>query len=499
MDVAIARATPRPSTGDDDRPTASDPPSAASPVLKFGPPRPAARTLPPVPANGLAPSFENRRLQLYLLLVSADMAIVLSCFVLGHAIVPFDPSGVDVMRPAYLMLPILVTLAFYNGTFSVKSLTDWRLASVRALSSLIVAAAMLSFMAFLTDIPVEVSRTAFAVSMVLTAIGFVAVRVVSSHLIRSLWGKLTINQLVIQAGGPPVKLQDAFEIDAAEHGLRANVDDPSALDRLAQYLRNMDQVLVSCPERDCLAWSEVLKGTGVHGEVISHYANEIGALGIVHHDDSRVSTLLVSSGPLSARARMIKRSFDLVASGLALLALAPLLLLVGLLIKLEDGGKVFFRQRRMGRGNRFFSIYKFRSMREAEADADGNRSAARDDERITRIGRLLRKTSLDELPQLINVLRGDMSLVGPRPHALGSQAGDKLFWQVDRRYWQRHCLKPGITGLAQVRGLRGATETEQDLSHRLQSDLEYIQGWTIWRDIGLLFSTLKVIVHHRAF
>lgn len=118
---------------------------------------------------------------------------------------------------------------------------------------------------------------------------------------------------------------------------------------------------------------------------------------------------------------------------------------------------------------------------------------------MTRVGRFLRRTSIDELPQLLNVLKGDMSIVGPRPHALGSQAGDKLFWQVDHRYWQRHSLKPGITGLAQVRGFRGATETETDLSSRLQADLEYLDGWSILRDIQIIFATFGVLAHDRAY
>jgi lipopolysaccharide/colanic/teichoic acid biosynthesis glycosyltransferase len=111
----------------------------------------------------------------------------------------------------------------------------------------------------------------------------------------------------------------------------------------------------------------------------------------------------------------------------------------------------------------------------------------------------LRRTSIDEFPQLFNVLLGDMSLVGPRPHAIGSQAGDKLFWEVDRRYWQRHSLKPGMSGLAQVRGFRGATDTERDLEDRLQSDLEYVEGWTIMRDIKIIVQTLGVLVHERAY
>jgi lipopolysaccharide/colanic/teichoic acid biosynthesis glycosyltransferase len=144
-------------------------------------------------------------------------------------------------------------------------------------------------------------------------------------------------------------------------------------------------------------------------------------------------------------------------------------------------------------------MYKFRSMAMHRLDHDGQSSTSRDDERITRVGRFIRRTSIDELPQLFNVLAGDMSIVGPRPHAIGSQAGNKLFWEVDQRYWLRHALKPGLTGLAQVRGLRGTTERESDLASRLNADLEYLNGWSLWRDIGIVVATAGVVVHDRAY
>ena len=144
-------------------------------------------------------------------------------------------------------------------------------------------------------------------------------------------------------------------------------------------------------------------------------------------------------------------------------------------------------------------MVKFRSMKVEGSDHAGNRSAARDDDRVTAIGRFIRRTSIDELPQLYNVLVGDMSVVGPRPHALGSQAGAKLFWEVDGAYWSRHSLKPGLTGLAQIRGLRGATDAEADLTDRLGADLEYIRDWNIWRDAWIVVQTLRVLVHPRAY
>lgn len=128
----------------------------------------------------------------------------------------------------------------------------------------------------------------------------------------------------------------------------------------------------------------------------------------------------------------------------------PLFAIIAILIKRESEGPVFFMQTRIGLSNRHFKMYKFRSMRVESCDANGSQSTARDDDRITRIGAFIRKTSIDELPQLINVLKGDMLIVGPRPHALGSRAADKLFWEVDHRCWYRHATKPGLTGLAQV-------------------------------------------------
>lgn len=118
---------------------------------------------------------------------------------------------------------------------------------------------------------------------------------------------------------------------------------------------------------------------------------------------------------------------------------------------------------------------------------------------MTRVGAFIRKTSIDELPQLINVLKGDMSIVGPRPHPLGSRAANKLFWEVDDRYWHRHAAKPGLTGLAQVRGYRGATRLEADLTDRLHADLEYLDTWSIWRDLLIIFMTFRVLVHRNAY
>lgn len=244
-------------------------------------------------------------------------------------------------------------------------------------------------------------------------------------------------------------------------------------------------------------WSLLLKGTDVPGYVLAPEFDEVGANKLGRYNGHCV--MQVASGPLDLRSRVLKRVMDLALTIPAIILISPLLLLTALLIKLDSNGPVLFRQQRMGRGNRLISVLKFRSMHHTDHDPDGTRSVSVDDVRVTRVGRLLRATSVDELPQLFNVLHGDMSLVGPRPHALGSMAGVERFWEVDQRYWHRHSLKPGITGLAQIRGLRGPTREREDLVRRLQADLEYLNEWNLWRDIAILFATVRVLVHPNAY
>jgi lipopolysaccharide/colanic/teichoic acid biosynthesis glycosyltransferase len=269
------------------------------------------------------------------------------------------------------------------------------------------------------------------------------------------------------------------------------------LDRIGRLLAPADRVIIACPAELRRKWAMVLKGANIDAEIISPELGEIGPLGTGHFGDH--TTVVVAAGPLDLRQRSLKRGLDLILATMAIILLSPLLLAVAIVIKLDSPGTILFVQTRVGRGNRLFGIYKFRSMRSEALDARGHRSTGRDDERITRVGRIIRATSIDELPQLFNILRGEMSFVGPRPHALGSLAGDQLFWEVDERYWHRHACKPGLTGLAQIRGFRGATLLQSDLVNRLQSDLEYVTGWTVLRDISILVATLRVVVHRNAY
>ena len=185
--------------------------------------------------------------------------------------------------------------------------------------------------------------------------------------------------------------------------------------------------------------------------------------------------------PLSGRDLIVKRLFDLTFAGLALALSSPLLLLTGVAIKLDSHGPVIFRQRRRGFNGREFAIYKFRTMTVLE-DGGTVRQARRDDDRVTWLGRLLRASSIDELPQLINVLTGEMSLVGPRPHAL---VHDDEYGKLIDNYIFRHHVKPGITGWAQIHGFRGETAAVALMEKRIQLDLWYINNWSSWLDLRI--------------
>ena len=191
-----------------------------------------------------------------------------------------------------------------------------------------------------------------------------------------------------------------------------------------------------------------------------------------------------------------KRGVDVALALAGLTLLAAMLPLLALVVRLDSPGPLIFRQRRLGLDGQPFELLKFRTMRHAP-EAAALRQATRHDPRVTRIGAWLRRTSIDEWPQLINVLRGDMSVVGPRPHAPGTRAGGRLFEDVTVHYPERHRVKPGLTGLAQVRGWRGETDTEQKLLHRIESDLEYIETWSLGLDLVIIWRTIFMVLRMR--
>lgn len=394
-------------------------------------------------------------------------------------------------------LLVHAAIAFQNQAYNPRCLTHPVKSCRQTLISFATTLLVFLLAAFSLRVTGKVPRLALGMGMVTALTLLVAQRLLVCHMVRRAFGQLTAELVIVDGANLPASYLGHDILDARTSGLRTDLDDPYMLDRLGTVLQDYDRVTIVCAPERRVEWARALKGVNILGEIVMPEIAELRPL--TTRQWGGVTTLVVSWGPLNRANRVKKRALDLAVTIPALLLLAPLLVLVAVAIKLDSPGPVFFRQERMGRGNRIFRILKFRSMRAEMTDANGARSASRDDDRITRVGRFIRATSIDELPQLINVLSGEMSLVGPRPHALGSTAGDELFWRVDRQYWHRHALKPGITGLAQIRGFRGATNSKRDIVNRLEADLEYQQGWSLLRDISILARTAQVLVHRNAY
>lgn len=198
------------------------------------------------------------------------------------------------------------------------------------------------------------------------------------------------------------------------------------------------------------------------------------------------------------RSAFAKRMQDLIIGGLMLVGLTPVLALVALGVKLDSPGPVFFRQRRHGFNNEEILVWKFRTMRHEAADATASRQVTADDDRITRLGKFLRKTSIDELPQLLNVLKGEMSLVGPRPHAVGMKTGETESARLVAEYAHRHRMKPGMTGWAAIKGSRGPLHSAADVKRRVQLDVDYIERQSFWLDVWIILVTAPVLLGDRS-
>ncbi|MGN0923347.1 undecaprenyl-phosphate glucose phosphotransferase [Ectopseudomonas mendocina] len=271
--------------------------------------------------------------------------------------------------------------------------------------------------------------------------------------------------------------------------------DSNDLERLVRDER-VTQVLVALP------WSEENRIAQVVQDLRKLPVNvllvpDMSAFRQARHRITEVAGLPmfnVSERPLDGWSPLIKRMEDLVLAMVALIAALPVMAVIAIAIKLDSTGPVLFKQRRYGYNNRLIEVFKFRSMYCDRADANAERQTTRDDDRITGVGRFIRKTSLDELPQLFNVLLGSMSMVGPRPHATATKAAGILFEDAVKEYTARHRVKPGITGWAQINGYRGETDTLEKIEKRVEFDLQYIENWSVWFDLYILFRTLPAVI-----
>jgi exopolysaccharide biosynthesis polyprenyl glycosylphosphotransferase len=442
------------------------------------------------------PSRRTLRIRLHLSLIAIDLACIAMCFWLAEQFYPVQSRQWITMSSA--ILPFYLIAAFYERAYSVQVIQNVAMGVGKVLRSYLIAAAAVLFIAFYLKSSEQMSRGLFALGSAGSLVALGLARMWFARGARWLLGGNPYTVVLITSGGlDPSISSDEFSVVIPTSAFDPASEDPAMYDRLAKALKHADRVVVHCGPEQRNDWVHALQGANVVAEIMAPELTEMGPMTIARA--AGVPTLVVARGPLSFANRIIKRGFDFSVALAALIFISPLLLVVAVAIRLESPGSVLFVQTRIGRANRQFRMFKFRSMRNDLCDANANTLTARDDARVTRVGKFIRATSIDELPQLFNVLRGEMSIVGPRPHALGARADEKLYWEVDQRYWHRHAAKPGLTGLAQVRGFRGATDRHIDLVNRLHADLEYLDDWTIWRDLKIILMTFRVLMHKNAF
>lgn len=408
------------------------------------------------------------------------------------------PAGTGNPKLVYLVLPSfwLVTPALH--AYSPRVLRSAKATILRPLSALGIAAGLAFLAAFALQVGERFSRLETLYFLALAVPLVVVGRTLSHAFVDRLAGGLDRRIAVLMDGsmavaGPADKL-----VDLRTLSWQPSSNCPEFLEEVFRTFAHYDRVVLAFAAReDRLTWVRAMRLTGLDAEVLEPDMAEFDPLAIDKWGGQ--PTLVVSKGPLSLTQRASKRAFDIAVTAAVAPIVLPLIAILAVLVRLDSPGPAFFVQERVGRNNSHYRCYKLRTMRSDMADCSGRQSTQRSDPRVTTLGSFLRRTSLDELPQIFNVLRGDMSLVGPRPHALGSTAEGNLFWDAVPGYWCRHAVKPGLTGLAQVRGYRGATERKRDLELRISADLEYINTWSMWLDIKILVKSIRVVIHPNAF
>ena len=405
------------------------------------------------------------------------------------------------------------------GSYDIDAQFSLRQAWQRVFTAWLITALFMLTLAFLLRASDAVSREWASAWFVGGGAMLLASRVGMTIWIRRLKKQGTFNQRVAIFGAGPqgirlaqyIQTHDKLTItivgfydDRRDGRVPVSASNVPVLGNLADLVDviredQVDQVIVALPWSAEIRLQEVVRQlaeTPVRIRLAPDLASFVFARRpVVLLGEMPVMTLF--ERPISGVDAIVKAAEDKILGVLILMLIWPLLLLIACAIKLDSTGPVFFRQPREGFNNKSFRVFKFRTMYDERGEVDNIRQVRRDDPRVTRIGHLLRLTSLDELPQLFNVLAGDMSLVWPRPHAASTRAGGKLFSEVVVSYAARHKVKPGITGWAQVCGWRGETDTEDKLVKRFEHDLYYIENWSLWFDFYILLRTGVALVAPR--
>jgi Undecaprenyl-phosphate glucose phosphotransferase len=386
-------------------------------------------------------------------------------------------------------------------------LADLRAHCVKVMSSWVFAFGVVLLLGFAVQVIGATSRLWFLSWALGVLIWLTCVRYVWSRYLSAVLGQggcfervmvLTDVAYRARAVGEEIRRESGGRIGIVSTGtIPIAADDPSN-DRIERAVRSgtIDRVVIAGFEA----------ANGEIGRLLARLARsvvdvtvipdiELSFGGVLNVDRiGTLTTIDLSLRPLTAFQLALKRAEDLILASLILLATAPVFLLVAIAIRLDSRGPVLFRQQREGFHDHVFRVWKFRTMFDSATDHGAVRQTSRGDDRVTRVGRLLRRFSIDELPQLLNVLSGDMSIVGPRPHPLRMTTEGLSMWEAHPEYASRQRLKPGITGLAQVGGCRGAIDSSAKLRRRVALDCQYIDNWSLSLDLWIILRTVALLI-----
>jgi Undecaprenyl-phosphate glucose phosphotransferase len=441
-------------------------------------------------------------------------------FCAGYILYMNDPFGKAEQFPMYLsamlLYSLLATVLFYsNNLYKIESIIKWQTAYSKIFLLSIFTFMVLLASAFAFEISNFFSRIWVLYWFISSLIGVYLIRFLAREclLIWAQRGHFTSNVAIVGSGdqgalmveqlrknGPPwVNIVGVFD-DRSERisetiGEELRSGNIENLISMAREVR-IDEILVALPwvaDERILAILHELQVLPVNIRLcpekvcykfdVHNYSYHLG-----------VPIFNLFDKPISGWDSVLKSLEDKILAIFILICIAPLLIIIAALVKLDSPGPVLFRQKRYGFNNQLINMYKFRSMYFDKQDSNAEQLTSRNDPRVTRIGRFLRRTSLDELPQFLNVLTGEMSIVGPRPHATEAKAAGALYEDVVYQYAARHKVKPGITGWAQVNGWRGDTDTEEKIQKRVDYDIDYINRWSLVFDLKIILKTIFVVI-----
>jgi len=420
---------------------------------------------------------------------------------------------------ALVAASFLTVNVFHNlDLYSIAALANLQRQLSRILFGWTAVIALLLLAAFAVKVSSSFSRIGTILWYISALFGFFVSRVVVHEILRR-WaetGRLVREVAVVGAGPQGRRLIEylhrpslGFRVvgvfddgeatqqftEVAGVPIRGTVDDLPAF----SVAHPLDQIVVALPWTDEQRIANIMTRLSTLPVDIRLAPDLVGfALAHCHYGDiGGLPVLNIFEKPLSEEKLMLKRIEDVAVAAALLVFFSPIMMVVATLIKLGSPGPVFFRQTRFGFNNRPISVWKFRTMYIEDCTDVIETQTLRDDPRVTPIGHWLRKTSIDEMPQLINVLQGSMSVVGPRPHAEGTRAGAVLFEDAVHEYAARHRVKPGLTGWAQVNGWRGETDTLEKIQRRVDHDLYYIEHWSLLFDIKIVLMTIFTVMRGR--